>query len=149
MSKTGYSASEVNDHGDQYDLFIYLFIIKSRKAFYNAHFKRIDSTQLWQWVGSIVLRSVPVLVKKSERPVGCKDDTMSQLTRPNAAPVVAPAVMAAPVRRRQNSDRVIGMTAEPMRTPINRYTQPRLTYSHNDIMRFDNCGVLLASSARI
>jgi len=71
----------------------------------------------------------PVLLKKSTSPAGWRADAMSQLMSPSTAPAIAPVVIAMPVRRRQNSDSVIGITAEPITTPMNMYTQLRLTCS--------------------
>ena len=85
----------------------------------------------------------PVLAKKSERPPSCCEAVMSQEVRPMRAPPRAPADMAGPVRRAQNMLSVMGMTAEPMSTPMNRYTQPRLTWGHTT---HTQCAVLWSAN---
>ena len=59
-------------------------------------------------------------------PPGCWLAMMSQALRPIARPLTEPAIMPAADRRDQNIASEMGMTAEPINTPMKLYTQPRL-----------------------
>ena len=70
----------------------------------------------------------PVFSKKFSSPPGLEADTDSQTVSPTAVPPMAPEIIAVPVNRAQNMHRAMGTTADPMSMPMNRYTQPRLTW---------------------
>ena len=71
---------------------------------------------------------IPVLAKKLERPPFCCEATPSHTTNPRAQPPIAPLIIPLELSRPQFIVRVMGTTAEPIRTPMKRYTHPRLTW---------------------
>ena len=73
--------------------------------------------------------SLPVLSMKSPNPPSYVEAVMSQAIRPQVVPPTAPPIIAGEVTRAQNIAMEIGATAEPITTPITKYTQARLTYS--------------------
>ena len=73
--------------------------------------------------------SLPVLSMKSPNPPSYVEAVMSQAIRPQVVPPTAPPIIAGAVTRAQNIAMEIGATAEPITTPITKYTQARLTYS--------------------
>lgn len=70
--------------------------------------------------------SLPVLTTNLLSPPGRLAATDSQTIRPIAQPAIAPTFIAQPVKRLQNMQSAMGTTAEPIITPMKRYTQPRL-----------------------
>ena len=85
-----------------------------------------------------MISGLPVLAKKSLSPPGCTDDTASHVVSAIMLPPTAPLAIPMPVRRPQNMDSTIGMTAEPITTPMKRYSQPRLTCRVQMEMRTDD-----------
>ena len=71
--------------------------------------------------------TLPVLSMNEVRPPSYDAATESQEMSPNRAPPTAPEIIPIELALPQNIARVIGKTAEPINTPMNRYTQPRLT----------------------
>ena len=71
---------------------------------------------------------LPVFLKKfpCDNPPGYVEATISQVETPNIVPPTAPAVIPIPVSLVQDMAKLIGITAEPINTPIPRYTQPKL-----------------------
>lgn len=53
---------------------------------------------------------------------------MSHVMSPSTVPTHAPPIMALPVRRPQKMQSEIGITADPITTPMNKYTQPKLIW---------------------
>ena len=62
----------------------------------------------------VFLRNKPL-----PRPPGKSAEYVIQEIRPQAVPETAPAIIAGPVRRDHHTTKLIGATAEPMRTPMN------------------------------
>lgn len=72
---------------------------------------------------------IPVFSKNFDKPPSNVDATVSQTMIPKIAPVILPVTIPTPVMRGQNIAKEMGNTAEPIRIPMNRYTQPRLSYN--------------------
>ena len=91
--------------------------------------------------------SLPVLSMKSPNPPSYVEAVMSQAIRPQVVPPTAPPIIAGAVARAQNIAMEIGATAEPITTPITKYTQARLTYSVEYSpfkVLYDGAGTLLS-----
>ena len=61
-----------------------------------------------------------MLSKKFDSPPGYVDAKASHEEMPAREPLIAPTIMPAAVIRVHMRDRLIGMTAEPMSTPMKR-----------------------------
>ena len=104
----------------------------------NCHRLRIQTITLYLYAGCSHLKAIkelvenePVLSKNLESPPSYVDATASQTVRPRTLPLMAPVIIPRELTRPHVMLNVIGITAEPMRTPMNRYTHPRLTCVEN------------------
>ena len=71
--------------------------------------------------------SLPVLFIKSPRPPSYVEAVINQAIKPQVVPPTAPPIIAGAFTRAQNIAIEMGATADPITTPIIRYTQARLT----------------------
>ena len=73
-------------------------------------------------------KQAPVLFMKSASPPGWNEETTSHTTRPDKVPPMTPDIIALPPRLAQKRHKVKGITADPIKMPMNEYNHPRLIW---------------------